>query len=140
MKILNTYQKLTIATFNVSSQDDDLQLARLNFTWKLFSAIFSVFAGFCAASVFFICADTTFQEYSETFFPWGAVLTAFLGAIFQIFYSGARTFRFIDSIQRVLEKRMYSNKNNNNSIAVWHSFFWLANCENSLPLLSQNSI
>lgn len=108
MKILKTYKRLVIVTFDlIKTPNDGPKVARLNFARKTFWAIFSVFSGLISASIFFIVAAQTFTEYSETFFPWGATFTAFFGALFQIYYSGARTFELIDRIEGLIAERKF---------------------------------
>lgn len=48
-----------------------------------------------------------FSSAHFSFFPWGATFTAFFGAIFQIYYSGAKTFELIDRIEYLIEKRKH---------------------------------
>lgn len=67
MKILKTYKRLVIVTFNLmKSVDNGEKVARLRFTRKMFWGIFSVLSGLTSASIYSIATAKTFTEYSET--------------------------------------------------------------------------
>lgn len=107
MKILKTYKKLAIVIFklHVTSADDGQKSARLNRTSKLFWALVCVCGALISSTIYLICYAKTFRIISETFFPFGALFVALAGGFFQISFSGASTFKLIDRIEDLIEKR-----------------------------------
>ena len=115
MKILKTFKQMTIISFKFESNENGQNLTRIQWTWQMIFAIYAIFQGIFLSTIFLICTAQTFTDYSETFFPWGAVIIAFIRCILQIYINGEKNLQLIDRIEGVIDKR-----NNSSHINMTH--------------------
>ena len=108
MEILKTFKRMTIISFKLESDENDRISTQIQFTWKMVFAMFTIFQNIILTTIFLIYIAQTFTDYSETFFPWGAAIEAFVRCILLILINGENTFQLIDRIEGVINKR---NKN-----------------------------